>query len=109
MMPTADVEYRLRLGRHDRRVKKLYAPHRRLWLYLVAALLACLIATYLSYSLHLISLRLAALGALALFPIGRLLKSTSRDFSRTRRIVEFYECGMQRFGKTWRGKGISGK
>ena len=96
-------EYRRRLENQQARLERLSRSYRRLWLYFFACIFFCVLAA------SLFSWRWVILSALALIPICRLLKTTQRDFSRTRRVVEFYELGMARFANQWQGRGADGQ
>jgi hypothetical protein len=97
-----ETEYRRRLENQEQRLKRLGSLYRRLWLYLFACVFFCVLGA------SLFSWRWVILSVLAVIPICRLLKTTQLDFSRTRRVVEFYQLGMARLSNQWQGKGADG-
>ena len=104
----SEIEYRSRLENHDRRLTRVVESYRRLWLYLFGSLIVSLLGAYLAFN-HVISWSWTLFAAMPVPLVGRLLKTTQRESSRTRRIVDFYRSGMARLGNRWQSMGVDGR
>jgi hypothetical protein len=102
-----ESEYIRRLSERQRQLTGFRVLHRRLWTYLIAAALACLVVVFAALSWHSVSLWILLPAVVGLSIIQSLTKN-ARLHSRVRRIVSFYELGLGRLRHQWQGRGIGG-
>ena len=103
-----ESEYTRRLSERQRQLTGIRVLHRRLWTYLIAAALACIVVVFAALSGHSVSkLWILPLAVVGLSIIQSLTKN-ARLHSRVRRIVSFYELGLGRLRHQWQGRGIGG-
>ena len=103
-----ESEYARRLHFRQRQIASVRNFHRRLWIYMGAAALGCMIVTSAALSSHLISRLWIVLPSVVALSILRALGRNAQLHGRVERIVRFYELGMARLSHHWQGRGVSG-
>ena len=101
-------EYTSRLERRQQQLAEIRVLHQRLWVYLIAVVLAAIAIAYATLSLHLTSGVWTLLPLAGILPIIQSLTRNARMHSRVQRIVSFYELGGARLRHQWQGRGIDG-
>jgi hypothetical protein len=99
-----EAEYVRRLTLCDQQLLQVRAWHRRLWVYLTAALLAMLAVGWMTL--------LSVASAVWLTPFVtvvaccfRALTRTARSYRRLEALAKYYEGGLARLQNCWQGKG----
>jgi len=100
-------EYDRRLGEREQRLAGLRIRHQRLWTYLVASVLAGVIAGYLAILSHLSPVWILLPQVLILSIIQSLTKN-ARVHGSVQKIVTFYQLGTARLNHLWQGRGDNG-
>ena len=103
-----ESEYARRLRFRERQIASVTNLHRRLWIYMSAAALGCMIVTWAALSSHLISELWIVLPSVVVLSILRALGRNAQLQGRVERIIRFYELGMARLSHHWQGLGVSG-
>lgn len=107
-MQTPESEYARRLNERQQQITGIRVLHQRLWMYLVAAILASAIVGYLALSSHMSPLWMLLPLTIAASIIRSLTKN-ARAHSHKHRILSFYEFGIARLHHRWQGCGSSGE
>jgi hypothetical protein len=97
-----------RLPREEQ-LTHIRALHRRLWAYLAAVALTGVIVVSVTFSTHLISPLWTLLPAIITLSIVQSLAKNARTHAEIRRILRFYELGVERLRHQWQGRGIGGE
>jgi hypothetical protein len=103
-----ESEYARRLRAGQRQIASVRNFHQRLWIYMGAAALGCMIVTSAALSFHLISKLWILLPSVVALSSLRALGRNAQLHGRVERIVRFYEFGMARLSHHWQGRGVSG-
>ena len=105
---SAASEYARRLQVRQRQLASIRKFHRRLWIYLGAAVLGGMAVMWAALSPHLISRLWIVLPCVVALSFLRALGRNAQLHGRVERIVRFYELGMARLSHRWQGRGIAG-
>lgn len=102
-------EYARRSGVRERQVTNIRNFHGRLWVYLGAAALGCMVFTFAAFSAHWISRFWILLPCVAAVAVLRALVRNAQFHGSVERIVCFYEFGVARLSHRWQGRGDGGE
>jgi hypothetical protein len=104
-----ETEYIRRLNRREQQLAGIRALHRRLWGYLIVAILAGLAIAYVAHSSRPSFPPWVGLPSVCALFIFQALTKNARRHSRIQRIVSFYDLGLARLRWHWQGRGIGGE
>ena len=103
-----ESEYARRLRARQRQIESIRNLHRRLWVYISAAALGCMIVSWVAFSSHLISKLWILLPSVVALSMLRALGRNAELHGRVERIIRFYEVGLARLSHQWQGRGVTG-
>ena len=103
-----ESEYARRLRARQRQIESVRNLHRRLWVYISAAALGCMIVSWVAFSSHLISKLWILLPSVVALSMLRALGRNAQLHGRVERIIRFYEVGLARLSHQWQGRGVTG-
>jgi MutS domain V len=104
-----ESEYVRRLYARQQQLGGIRALHRRLWTYLILAVLGGILIAYATLSSRSSSKIWILLPSVLILSILQSLTKNARIHGRLQRIVNFYELGVARLRHQWQGRGMGGE
>ncbi len=106
---TPESEYARHINERQRQLASTEVLHRRLWTYLVFAVVASIALAWVAHSSHSIPTYWIVLPGIVALSIVQSLTKNSRLHGRLQRIIDSYDRGLRRLRNQWQGQGIAGE
>jgi hypothetical protein len=104
-----ESEYVRRLSERQQQLAGSEALHRRLWIYLILALVAGIVIAWVTHSSRSVSAHWIVLPGVVSLSIIQSLTKNARTHGRLQRVVNSYDRGLGRLRNQWQGQGIAGE